>query len=592
MKDASLGFLGKSLMAAALAYLGLNTMFFMYFYGNTLSPYEIPYHENFEDLSRIDYRRFGGNWKLAENKLFQHDASDTDLLAVIPVELDPQQSYQFSTRMNFRSRNVGGGLVFNMQSKDSRAESHLVRFGATGEGEKYLVWGYFNADFEWQSQGGMGAPDSVNEGGFSELTVQVDGDVYHVLVDGVEMARDIPLQYKGGTVALTTWFSIVAFDTVSIEPYEAVPVQVPAPTEQPAPVEPAPTTPAPVVVAETTDYTYVTDFATGNADGRWRMLSGDWRFENGSLIQALPDGFDFTAVYLEPVVQPTIEVRFRHDSGLGAGIVFNLPSADSLRGGHLVRYYPESQLIWGYFNAEREFQGQGAREVTPPADGWHTLRITSTDATFSIALDGETLASNIPLNSTSGYAGLTSSQSVVTFDSFAIATAGSELPQPDAVVINNGEWVRDGDLLTQTIIERGFYFDRSGFYGNVYDLHLNVQLPAEDGVVGGIIFHSTNGQSPSEGHFVRFRSDGLMGWGRVNTFGDYQVYGTHQLETTSTPIDLQLAVRDTIFSIVVNGTTIVGDVPLATEEGWIYLTATGGPITFAEFTVELVGVGS
>ena len=49
------------------------------------------------------------------------------------------------------------------------------------------------------------------------LEVRVTGETYAIGMDGTDVASAVPLLYHGPRLALTTWFSSVAFDDVSVD---------------------------------------------------------------------------------------------------------------------------------------------------------------------------------------------------------------------------------------------------------------------------------------------------------------------------------------------------------------------------------------
>jgi len=429
-----LSFLGKALALAFVMLVIANALLFFFYYGDTFTPLALLYQENFENLARLDYRQFGGQWRLRDNMLIQHDTKDTDLLAVVPLALPPDQQYQFGVRLKVLQGPKGGGLMFNLQQPDSRRQSHLVRFGS-GDGNDYLVFGYFDENLQFVAQGSLPPPD-ISQG--VELAVAVHGETYDVLVNGRPQQQEIPLQYKGGNVALTTWFSSVAFDDLSVTALAQAPAPVAAtgesaPTPATAPVVANPpaivNTPvtnapaeAPVQVAPATGQNqYFTEQFAGNADQTlWTPLTGDWHFEEGALVQQNPDGYDYSISRAGVFVRYALSVHFRHRQGIGGGLLFNMPNGDTKRNGHLVRYFEDNTLAWGYFDNENVFTGQGYAAVDPPGDQLHTLQVIVGDTAYTILLDNRMIAENVPLVSTGGHIGLTASKSIVAFEEVII----------------------------------------------------------------------------------------------------------------------------------------------------------------------------
>jgi hypothetical protein len=452
-----LGFLGGALALAFAVLIVANGFLFLAYYRETLIPLTVPYSENFETLSRLDYRQFGGQWRLRDKALVQSNTTSTDLLAVIPLVLAPEQNYQFGVRLNILQGPKGGGLMFNLQHPDSHRQSHLIRFGS-GDGKDYLVFGYFDENYQFNAQGSLPPPD-ISQG--VELAVLVHDATYDVLVNGQPQQLAIPLQYKGGNVALTTWFSSVAFDDIYITTPADTVVQNAAPAEttgqNAAPADSAATVPQSTVrteespgtaatavvvpnepavvneqvtkqavavaqpVAVTGANSFFTEQFQGNTDqSLWTPLTGDWQFENGALVQQKPDGYDYSISRAGTFARFALSVHFRHRQGAGGGLLFNMPKSETKRNGHLVRYFENNALAWGYFNEENVFTGQGYAAVDPPGDKLHTLQVIVGDTAYAILLDNRMIAENIPLISTAGHIGLTGSNSVVAFEEIII----------------------------------------------------------------------------------------------------------------------------------------------------------------------------
>lgn len=435
----SLSLIGKSVVLAVLAWVGLNLLLFTVLYSDTFTPLSLPYSEDFEQLARLDYRQFGGTWRVRDSRLVQSDTNGSDLLAVLPLTLPQSQPYQFGAHMELLNGPNGAGLMFNLQHADNRQQSHLVRFGAN-EGRNYLVFGYFDENLKFIEQGSVAPLDIAQS---IDLAVLVHKKTYDVLVNGQPVERDIPLQYNGGKVALTTWFSTIAFDDVYITPVVLQPEPETAPTtdapatlitaDAPAPiVEDA----APARASEPTSLSsgssltrsipvannayFFEDFSSDANLAQWNAVIGEWRFEPGALVQQQPRGYDYSTIYTGAFSQFTLRVRFSHRQGIGGGLLFNMPDATSEKSGHMVRYFEDNVLAWGYFNAAGVFSGQGNIRVDPPSTQAHTLQISADGAVYSIKLDEQLVAENIPLINKQGHIGLTASQSVVAFDEVEI----------------------------------------------------------------------------------------------------------------------------------------------------------------------------
>ena len=445
----SLRFIGFSVALTLGVWLVANSIIFWVIYGDTIMPLTLPYMESFTTIQRLDYRQFGGKWHIQDQALVQDDTQLADLYAVVPLTLEEEQDYQFGAHLKVLSGPNGAGLLFNMQQQLEKRQSHLVRFGLDGD-RAYLVFGYFDKDDLFVEQGAVPTPD-ISQG--VDLAVIIHENFYDIMVNGQPQQRNVPLRYNGGRVALTTWFSSVRFDDVFItgaeEPFAAadlppsanntataaltnsVPSSAPVitttvpTTATPVTATPVTATPVTATVATTvtgnagagTAVLYRQNFAEPVDQSQWTTFSGDWRFEPGALVQQQSDGYDYSISYAGSFSQYTMRVRLRHRAGLaGGGLLFNMPNATDKLGGHLVRYYEGRALVWGYFDAQGNFVGQGDKAVDPPGDGIHTLQVISKGATYSILLDDVTVIENVPLQSQQGHIGLTASQSIVAFE--------------------------------------------------------------------------------------------------------------------------------------------------------------------------------
>lgn len=449
----SLAFLGKLILLAFLALVIGNLLSYWVLYADAFPPFSLPYREDFEQPLRLRYRQFGGFWRVQDGALFQNDRSGTDLIAVIPLTISAAQPYHFESRITIASGPNGGGLMFNLQHPNTPKQSHLVRFG-TDNGNNYLVFGYFDEAMNFISQGSLTSPD-LSQG--VRLAVNVHEDNYDVLVDGQPLQTGIPLQYKGGNVALTTWFSAVNFDEITLY---AIDPQLPTPptteaTDNTKREKPSETTPnqaagqtvaepeptAPIVenansvkAADTSGtepsavplpVTPVITTTTLDAGelGVWTTFSGQWMVEQGKLVQTQPDGFDHGATTGDKLQGFVMSVRLLHRQGTGGGILFQLATPSAQKSGHMVRFFEDNIIAWGYFEANGNFVGQGNAKVQPIGNQPQLLKVNVKNGTYSITLNDKLLVEGVPLMSKDGYVGLTASKSVVEFDQVQIVTS-------------------------------------------------------------------------------------------------------------------------------------------------------------------------
>lgn len=338
-----------------------------------------------------------------------------------------------------------------------------------------------------------------------------------------------------------------------------------------------------------------------NADGEslWLPISGNWFYENSSLVQGQTDGYDLSNIYQVPVPYPmTLRATFQHRQAAGGGVLFNMPNADNKNGGHMVRYVDAGDVIaWGYFDADGVFNGQGSATVPLPELNEHTLEIIANGSTYAISIDGAEITRDIPLNNPASpsHIGLTASLSAVAFNQVDVFTTGDaeSLTETTANIdadAATGTWIVDGGNITQTDVELTDYIAGTGIAGERFVVSADILLPAENPDAGaGITFHMDGRDDPRLGTMVRFGSGGSeLFWGRYDAEGNFNGEGGIPLELAARDThSLQLIVRDETFDIVVDGVSMVEAIPLQSGGGWIGLVSFSGSVTFSNVRLEL-----
>jgi hypothetical protein len=566
MKDATLGQIGIRLAFTLALVIAVNMLMFALLYGDTFTTITLPYAENFDRLDRLTYRQFGGNWQVNDGALLQTIQDDTDLFAVLPLRLETSHSYRFEADMQFVSGAKGGGLLFNMQNADKRQQSHLVRFGVDPDGVSYLVYGYFDENLNFVSQGSVTPFDAINNADRASLALAIHGVQYEIRVNDVPVQAAIPLQYFGGNVALTTWFSQVAFDNVEvIQSSEAAAEPTALPVQE--------------------GVLFTDTFDDVSRQGDWQPFSGNWTFEPGALVQTKVDGFDFGASANERFQQYILRVEFQHRQGEGGGVLFNMPYRDSQRGAHMVRYFPDNTLAWGYFDDQNNFHGQGSQAVSSPSTSLHTLEIRVGDAYYAITLDGMPLVENIPLLSYTGYVGLTTSQSVVSFERIEVFPLGAQVSAGIA-----GDWQQSSNTIIQQSTALSDYFTSTGVSAEVFQA--SVEITLAEGTGGGLVFGALADDIVAGTHLVRLVDGGQrLEWGVLDQQQQFQRQGGADLSTMNlTTHLLELNVGSETYSISVDDVRVASDLPHTAQTGWINFNSMGGPVTFANFRLSLTSL--
>ena len=586
--------LGLSVVALLVLNLGLYTRLASQQVVTTR--FDFPYYEDFSSITDMPYQQFSGDWDIRDEALIQLSTSGFDLANFIAVEIPPEQNYTYTTTMRYVGGSMGGGILFNAQQTTSRQQSHMARFNVDA-GQLWVIYGYFGDDSNFTGQGSTPLQVPVDDTTPHTLRVDVAGGTYSLYVDDALIAADVPLQYQGGAVGLVSSTSQVAFDDVTVE---ELTTQVVSNPEQPQPesVQPEQTDPVEEVVVDTTfgEPLIVDGFdITGVAgESLWLPISGNWAVVEGAFVQQQAEGFDLSAIYQVPVAYPLrVQVNIAHQQNIGGGLLFNLPSDSGLAGGHMVRFF-EDAVAWGYFDEQGNFNGQGSAPNTQ-TDG--TLAIVADGTTYAV-YNGETiLGEAIPINAptTPVYVGLTTSQSVVGFDEFAVFSGESndppaEVQQTANIEGANGEWITEDGITIQQAMENTDYIAGTGLAGERFTVSVDITLPTDNPDVGaGIVFHMAGRDDRSSGHMVRLGSAGQeLLWGRYDPEGNFIGEGGIPLDlTVDEPHTMRLIVRTGQFDIEINNETVVADIPLQQGSGWIGLVSFSGPVTFTNVNVQL-----
>jgi hypothetical protein len=180
-------------------------------------------------------------------------------------------------------------------------------------------------------------------------------------------------------------------------------------------------TPAQVALPEPGELLFHDDFLdAARVQADWALFSGEWTVEDGALVQHQTNGSDFGAGYRVGTFPGDylLRVRFAHQSGVGGGVLFDMPQADGIGGAVLVRYAEQgSAIMWGSFDETGQYAGAGSMDVPPAGTDPHTLDIFCQGSRYAFRLDSQLTVTDIPLSrGCGGTIGLTASQSVVAFD--------------------------------------------------------------------------------------------------------------------------------------------------------------------------------
>ena len=504
---------------------------------------------------------------------------EPDLMNVIPLKLESDLDYRFSADLRFVRGRTGGGLMFNMQQSSTRQESHMVRFGTGDDGQGYIVYGTFDENFVFNSQG----TQVINLENQHRLGVQIHDNSYDVLIDDRIIAENIDLVYSGGYPALTSWFSMLAYDNISLAEVDDSNLIV---DRSDIALDVMPTT----QIEEVTPPSYFyDDFTSDQLSQRWIPLSGQWQIQNDSLVQQQAEGFDLTIRTANAYDSYVFTTRFQQTSDSGAGIIFNMPNADNLFGAHMARFFPDDVFVWGYFDEQEGFVGQGFLPMESAIGRNETITVVADGQTYNLALNGVDIVNDVPLATSSGYVGLTTSQTTAIFDQTEVRS-----PTVESLILElqpqEGDWSTDGSVVTQNDDAATNVHRSVGVYGEVFTAQVIVKLPdRRSNAQAGLLFHASDTQNIRGAHWVRLANDGIqLLWGVVDNDLNYIQNGVADLDTVIADSRLlTLQVKANTYDILVDNKTIEQGISVERSGGWLSFSASGGPTQFSNFKLSL-----
>jgi hypothetical protein len=553
--------------------------------------YNLPYLEPFDNTPLDQWPQFGGKWQLVDGRLIQDDSQAKDATLVMPLQVDVEQPYRLSVQFNLKADTPAAGVFFNMQQGRGPQKSQTVRF-SWDQGQLYLIGGYVDGFNRFQRQARVHLPQSPDSTA-STLAVLVGAENYAVQVDDMVVIEDIPLVYRGGLVGLNSSGGPVAFDNLQVETWPPTTNSATAPTA----IAPAPLPSAPSTAAGSTLYS--SDFQGNLADSGWTPFAGNWTFEQNSLVQHEAEGYDRGITYRDTFSSYRLRIAFQQLQGVSGGVFFNMAHPDSKLGAHMVRFSDDgSGIFWGYFDEQGNFSGQGFAKTTPPGTASHTLEVVSGPKTYDVLLDGVALAQSISLTNTQGYIGLTSSNSVVDFDSVEILALGNDqAPSPPVDLLQEakpltGDWTQSSGVITQTNSELTDYILNTGVLAASYTLEVNLTLPSSADAAdtgGGVIFHMPTEDNKAGAMMIRLGQAGKEAmWGYYDKNEVFVGQGGTKLQPKpDKPQHLTLVVRADNYDVLIDGQTLATEIPLQAKQGWIGLLSFSGPVVFSDFQLSL-----
>jgi hypothetical protein len=109
----------------------------------------------------------------------------------------------------------GAGLAFGASEHGTHRDTHQVRYSDDGAA---IVWGYFDQNDQFVTQGSKGVPPPLTDSHELELDV---GNTYSIKLDGQVIAKDQALHSSVGRVGLQASVSTAQFDRFEVDHCQA-----------------------------------------------------------------------------------------------------------------------------------------------------------------------------------------------------------------------------------------------------------------------------------------------------------------------------------------------------------------------------------
>ena len=363
----------------------------------------------------------------------------------------------------------------------------------------------------------------------------------------------------------------------------------------------------------------------GDSFADWQAMNGDWQARDGGLYHTSRGSFENFAVYSKPFNPPYVmEAVIDHVDGIGGGLLVGSQSPDSQAQSALVRFESDgSAIYWGNYDANGVFEGRGYADISIDPMAPQRLAIRNLGTSFDLLLNGQVIATEIPLDIGSGYVGIAAPDTEAAFYDLRIVTPdgvvvteGEDVvvvdSNVDQVVVNadavveqtnaildkadtiSGEWIYADGAITQILPEANDYVIGLNVLGSTYRMEATITLPDDEAIDdsgGGFIIHMPDRYERAGATMVRLLAGGReVLWGQYDADGTFNGKGNIPLNLPlDEPFRMVVAVSDMTYDILINDEMIVQGLPLPVAEGWLGLTAYRGPVIFSGVQLDLDG---
>ena len=160
------------------------------------------------DLSGL--RSLSGDWITEGESLVQRSSEATDYLNATGISAEQYTLSVQIAALDGAPPDAGGGVIFHMPARDSRAGAQMVRFA---DGGQSIFWGRYDeaGTFIGQGSAELGQPTAPRT-----LAISVRGDSFSIRVDDRLIADAVPLQRREGWIGLLSYRGALSFSNAQL----------------------------------------------------------------------------------------------------------------------------------------------------------------------------------------------------------------------------------------------------------------------------------------------------------------------------------------------------------------------------------------
>lgn len=161
----------------------------------------VPAQASLDGMSSVS-----GDWAREGDALVQRAGEATDFTTATGVAAE---RYRLNVTVEFPEgapADAGGGVIFQMPERESRAGAAMLRLTDGGRG---IFWGRYDAGGAFQGAGSAGLPEG--DPAKRALTLTVRAGSFDIAVDGKVVAKDVPLEGESGSIGLISFRGPVRF---------------------------------------------------------------------------------------------------------------------------------------------------------------------------------------------------------------------------------------------------------------------------------------------------------------------------------------------------------------------------------------------